>query len=131
MAALLSRAGQIKQSIGCDGLWNMLILLALFLSALVSTPTIAIVLHQFVEQYKLIRLGLQLRQERNSLIDGCLQDRRLSRRTRFLLLNYRRIIVSGDGRESYWWQVVRCGYLVILAAFSACLLLLCTLLICR
>lgn len=127
--ALFSRAGQIKQSIGCDGLWNTFILLALLLSALVSTPMIAVVLHQFVEQFKLIRLRLQLRQERNSLKDGCLLDGRLTRTTRFLLLNYRRIVVSGDGRESYWWQVLRCGYLVILIAFSACLLFLRTLLI--
>lgn len=130
VAALFSRAGQIKQSIGCDGLWNTLILLALVLSALVSTPTIAVVLYEFVEQFELLKLGLQLRQERNSLIDNCLQDGGLTGSRRFLLSSYRGgFTASGDRTESYWWGL-RCGFLVILIAFSACLLFLCTLLIC-
>lgn len=98
-------AQKMKWSIGCESWWNLLILSVTALSALASTGTIVVVLHKFLEQFQLSKLGWQLRQERNDLLDCCLQNERLTMTHRLLLSNYRGISVfrAADHTEFCWW----------------------------
>lgn len=117
----------------CEGWWNLLILSAVVLSAVASTGTIVVVLYKFLEQFQLTKIGRQLEQDRDDILECSLRNERLTMTHRHLLSNYRGISVfrAADQTEFCWW-LERAALLVILVAMAACLLFLlaCTHLLC-
>lgn len=129
ISALFSSAGRIKESIKCDDSWNTLILLALFLSSLVSLATMVVVLYNFLEQMKLHKLEILYQRDRGSAVDYCLQNARFTYQ-RILLSTYRGEFAVYENHVYAFWWLPRFAFMVNLMLFSATVVIFGTRLLC-
>ena len=79
-------AQKIKGSIGSKSWWNLFILSTLILSSpTLVVVTIVFVLCKFIVQFNLCKLGIQLQQKINDLLEHCFQNENLIMKYQFLL----------------------------------------------
>ena len=107
------------------------------LSAIASAGVIYVVLRKFVQQFHLHKRRIEFQEERRNFIVDSDGITSIKIRNRFLFFNYdTRSVVFDEAVNEIkyhisWWAAERAAFLGFLMAFSLCLLLFCSLLLCQ
>ena len=137
--ALYSSAQQLKpQPRWCsthDQRWSATT--PLNLSTIASAGVIYAVLRKFVQQFHLHKRRIEFQEERRNFLVDSDGITSIKIRNRFLFFNYdTRSVVFDEAVNEIkyhisWWAAERAAFLGFLMAFSLCLLLFCSLLLCQ
>ena len=116
-SAIMGFGQEIRASRRCED-WSPFILLGL-----ASALTILVVLYKFLEQFDLCKLGKQLLQQRDFLLEGYLQNDSLT------IYRGTSLFPEADQTQFRWWSL-RVAFLVTLIGIASYVFLACISLLC-